>query len=244
MATHGCMPNSKSSGSTLLPQADRSTDEKSQAARLHPRGRRKRTTRRDLYATPAPDPLKRNLAEPRRSGSEQDLDGAEINNLHPYLGGLSLPGLHPRRLLPASSSRLVDGNPPARRACGRCSRDGPLETKPRRWSDPPHGSRGAIYRGAIYGALIRQETRRSGYRSVYGPGRLGPGQNAISESFVASLKCELLHEHRFLDRETARTAVFDYIEGFYNRRLRRHSSLGYLSPAEYERATIKEVAVA
>lgn len=67
--------------------------------------------------------------------------------------------------------------------------------------------------------------------------------NAISESFVASLKCELLHRQRFLVREAARTAVFDYIEAFYNR-VRRHSSLGYVSPSEYERATIKEVAVA
>jgi putative transposase len=55
------------------------------------------------------------------------------------------------------------------------------------------------------------------------------------------LKCELfLHEHRFVSREAARTAVFDYIEGFYNR-VRRHSSLGYLSPAEYEQATMEEV---
>lgn len=46
-------------------------------------------------------------------------------------------------------------------------------------------------------------------------GRVGSAlNNAISESFVASLKCELLHRHRFLCREAARTAVFDYIEGF------------------------------
>jgi putative transposase len=63
------------------------------------------------------------------------------------------------------------------------------------------------------------------------------------ESFVASLKCELLYRHRFLGREAARTATVDYIEGFYNR-VRRHSSLGYLSPADYEQATMKEVAVA
>ena len=68
-------------------------------------------------------------------------------------------------------------------------------------------------------------------------------ENAISESFVASLKCELLHRHRFLSREAARRAIFDYIEGFYNR-LRRHSSLGYLSPSDYEQATMKEDAVA
>jgi transposase InsO family protein len=38
-------------------------------------------------------------------------------------------------------------------------------------------------------------------------------ENAISECFVASLKCELLHRHRLLSREAARTAIFDYIEG-------------------------------
>ena len=75
-------------------------------------------------------------------------------------------------------------------------------------------------------------------------GRVGSAlDNAISESFVASLKTELLHRHRFLTREAARTAIFDYIEGFYNR-VRRHSSLDYSSPAGYEQATMKEVAVA
>jgi len=75
-------------------------------------------------------------------------------------------------------------------------------------------------------------------------GRAGSAlDNAISESFVASLKCELLHRHRFPTREAARTAIFDYIEGFYNR-VRRHSSLGYFSPSDYEQATMEEVAVA
>jgi putative transposase len=74
-------------------------------------------------------------------------------------------------------------------------------------------------------------------------GRAGSAlDNAISESFVASLKTEVLHRHRFPTREAARTAVFDYIESFYNRS-RRHSSLGYLSPSDYEHATMEEVAV-
>lgn len=54
--------------------------------------------------------------------------------------------------------------------------------------------------------------------------------NAVSESFMASLKTELLYQHRFLSREAVRMAVFDYMEGFYNR-VWRHSSLGYLSPS-------------
>jgi putative transposase len=95
---------------------------------------------------------------------------------------------------------------------------------------------------AVHGSLIRQEVG-GGSGIVPSMGRAGSAlDNAISESFVASLKCELLHGHRFLDREAARTAVFDYIEGFYNR-VRRHSSVGYVSPSEYEQATIKEVAV-
>jgi putative transposase len=75
-------------------------------------------------------------------------------------------------------------------------------------------------------------------------GRTGSAlDNAVSESFVASLKTELLHRHRFCTRAAVRTAIFDYIEGFYNRQ-RRHSSLGYFSPSDYERATMEEVAVA
>jgi transposase InsO family protein len=58
--------------------------------------------------------------------------------------------------------------------------------------------------------------------------------NAVTESFFATLECELLDRTRFATRTQARTAVFDYLEGFYNR-IRRHSTLGYLSPTEYER---------
>ena len=59
--------------------------------------------------------------------------------------------------------------------------------------------------------------------------------NAMAESFFATLECELLDQHRFRTRTEARMAVFDYLEGFYNPR-RRHSALGQLSPANYERS--------
>ena len=58
--------------------------------------------------------------------------------------------------------------------------------------------------------------------------------NAACESFFATLKTELVHTHTWPTRQAARTAIYEYLEVFYNRR-RRHSSLGYLSPAEYER---------
>jgi putative transposase len=58
--------------------------------------------------------------------------------------------------------------------------------------------------------------------------------NALAESFFATLECELIARSRWRTHSEARMAVFDYIEGFYNPR-RRHSALAYLSPAEYER---------
>jgi transposase InsO family protein len=57
--------------------------------------------------------------------------------------------------------------------------------------------------------------------------------NAVSESFFATIKKELIHRRPWPTRAAAHTAIFNYIEGWYNTR-RRHSSLGNLSPAEYE----------
>src|SRR5947209_7613915 len=58
--------------------------------------------------------------------------------------------------------------------------------------------------------------------------------NAPMESFFASLKKELVQDADFATRAEARAAVVEYIEVFYNNQ-RRHSSLGYVVPAEYER---------
>lgn len=59
--------------------------------------------------------------------------------------------------------------------------------------------------------------------------------NAPMESFFASLKKELVHDADFVTRAEARATIFEYIEVFYNGQ-RRHSSLGYVSPAEYEQS--------
>jgi transposase InsO family protein len=58
--------------------------------------------------------------------------------------------------------------------------------------------------------------------------------NAPVESFFASLKRELVHDERYTSREQAMASLFEYVEVFYNR-VRRHSSLGFVSPAEFER---------
>ena len=60
--------------------------------------------------------------------------------------------------------------------------------------------------------------------------------NAPAESFFGTLKVELIGDRVFPSRADARTEVFEYVEAFYNR-TRRHSSLGYASPAEFERKT-------
>ena len=58
--------------------------------------------------------------------------------------------------------------------------------------------------------------------------------NAVVESLFSTLKQELVYRRTFTTRDEAKSAIFEYLEGFYNRR-RRHSTLGYLSPVEYER---------
>ena len=61
--------------------------------------------------------------------------------------------------------------------------------------------------------------------------------NAPMESFFASLKKELVHHEDYQTREEAQASIFEYIEVFYNRQ-RRHSSLGFQSPAEYEQSKL------
>ena len=58
--------------------------------------------------------------------------------------------------------------------------------------------------------------------------------NAVAESFFATLECELLDRTRLSTHAAARAAVFEFVEGWYNTR-RRHSALGYLSPLAFER---------
>jgi putative transposase len=61
--------------------------------------------------------------------------------------------------------------------------------------------------------------------------------NAVAESFFATLKKELVHRQSWPTRRDLGSAVFEYVEAFYNRR-RRHSTLGYLSPEEFEQQHI------
>lgn len=100
-----------------------------------------------------------------------------------------------------------------------------------------HSDRGVQYTALSFGKKLK----KAGI--VPSMGRVGSAlDNAISESFVSSLKGEI-GVNRYPTRQAARASIFEFIESFYNR-VRRHSSLGYLSPSEYEQATMEETAVA
>ena len=88
--------------------------------------------------------------------------------------------------------------------------------------------------GSPYGSLrFGRHLRASGV--VGSMGRSGtPADNAVAESFFATLQTELLDRDDWPTRDALRTAIFEFIEVFYNRR-RRHSHLGHLSPVEFER---------
>src|SRR3954466_9508750 len=91
---------------------------------------------------------------------------------------------------------------------------------------------------AISTPIERQPSHTTRITSAFSGRYLDNGvhlrDNAPMESFFASLKKELVHGADFATRAEARAAVVEYIEVFYNNQ-RRHSSLGYVSPAEYER---------
>jgi putative transposase len=75
-------------------------------------------------------------------------------------------------------------------------------------------------------------------------GRTGTAlDNAMAESFISTLKAELVSNLEFPSRQAARSAIFEYLETFYNTR-RLHSSLGYRSPADFEEDRIGEMRVA
>ncbi len=101
-----------------------------------------------------------------------------------------------------------------------------------------HSDRGVQYTAISFGKRLEE------VGIVPSMGRTGSAlDNAMAESFVSTLKAELVDRHRFPTREAAKIAIFEYVEGFYNR-VRRHSPLGYQSPHDYEAARMEEVAVA
>ncbi|WP_445364807.1 IS3 family transposase [Microbulbifer sp. ANSA003] len=92
-----------------------------------------------------------------------------------------------------------------------------------------HSDRGVQYRSQKYQDLLSESKCKPSMSR-----QANCWDNAAMESFFSRLKAEMVYARAFESEEQAKSAVFEYIEIFYNR-VRRHSALGYVSPAEYER---------
>jgi putative transposase len=98
-----------------------------------------------------------------------------------------------------------------------------------------HSDRGSQYASADYQSVLKE------HGVVCSMSRKGDcWDNAVAESFFATLKTELVYLTKFKTREEAKRAIFDFIETFYNHR-RRHSTLDYVSPVEFENQFVQEL---
>jgi putative transposase len=186
------------------------------------RRRQVRTTRRDGQAELSDDLVRRQFhaSEPNR------LWVADITYLPTWQGFLYL-----AVVLDAFSRRVVGWS-----MAGDLRTDLVLDAlEMALWSRRPgpglvhHSDHGSQYTSLAFG----RRCRTAGIAQSMGS--IGDSfDNALAESFFASLECELIDRSRWRSSTEARMAVFDYLETFYNPR-RRHSALGYLSPDQYER---------
>lgn len=99
-----------------------------------------------------------------------------------------------------------------------------------------HSDRGVQYAACDYQVLLARHQLVSSMSR-----RANCYDNAVVESFFATLEWELIERSDWATREAARASIFEYIECWYNRK-RRHSSLGYLSPVEYEKKLLGQAA--
>lgn len=95
-----------------------------------------------------------------------------------------------------------------------------------------HSDRGTQYASCQYQMLLKK------YGLVTSMSRKANcWDNAVAESFFRTLKMELIYHEQYATRAQASASIFEYIEVFYNRQ-RRHSTIGYTSPEQYERTTL------
>ncbi len=192
-------------------------------ARLEGASRRKRTwtTKRDRDARPAPDLVERDFS----SEGPDRLWVADITYIPTWAGFLYL-----AVVLDAWSRRVV-GWAMANHLRTELVLDA---LNMALWQRKPeqvvhHSDQGCQYTSIAFGLRCKEAGVRPSMGSV-----ADCYDNAMCESFFATLECELLDRKRFRTQAEARMAVFDFIEGWYNPH-RRHSSLAYASPLEYER---------
>jgi putative transposase len=185
------------------------------------RRRAPRTTRRDRAAAPAPDLVRRAFA----AAAPNALRTADITYLPTWSGFLYL-----AVVLDAFSRRVV-GWAMADHLRAELVVDALEMALGRRRPAAGlilHSDRGSQYTSLAFGRRCREAG------VVPSMGSVGDAlDNALTESFFATLECALVDRSRWRTRAEARTVVFEFIEAFYNPR-RRHSALGYLSPAQFE----------
>ena len=180
-----------------------------------------RTTQRREDARPAPDLVERNFSV----DAPDRLWVADITYVPTWAGFLYL-----AVVLDAFSRRIVGWSMATHLRTQLVLDALDMALRQRRPQDVIHHSdQGSQYTSIAFGARCRQAGVRPSMGSV------GDAyDNALCESFFATLECELIDRQRFRSQAEARMAVFEFIEGWYNPR-RRHSGLGYLSPMKYER---------
>jgi putative transposase len=184
------------------------------------RRRRFSTTTRDRQARPAPDLVDRNFAV---SGRDQ-LWVADITYIPTWAGFLYL-----AVVVDAWSRRVVGWAMATHLRTELVVEALNMALLQRRPSGVIHHSdQGTQYTSIAFGLRCRQAGVRPSMGSVG-----DCFDNAMCESFFATLECELLNRRPFHAQSEARMAVFDFLEGWYNLH-RRHSALGYLSPADFE----------
>ena len=179
------------------------------------------TTVRDKKARPAPDLVERNFSA---EGRDQ-LWVADVTFLPTRSGFLYL-----AVVLDAWSRRVVGWSMAShlRTELVLAALDMALQRR-RPTQVIHHSDQGAQYTSLAFGARCRDNGVRPSMGSVG-----DCFDNALCESFFATLECELLERHHFQTHQEARRVVFDFVEGWYNPH-RRHSALGYLSPANFEK---------
>jgi putative transposase len=192
------------------------------AAGLQGVSRRKRvyTTVRDANARPAPDLVQRHFSAPRPDA----LWVADITYVPTWAGFLYL-----AVVIDAFSRRVVGWAMHNHLRSDLVLQALEMAYGQRRPGDVVHHSdQGTQYTSIAFGMRCHEMGVRPSMGSVG-----DCFDNAMAESFFATLECELLDRRRFKSQAEAEIAVFDFIEGWYNPQ-RRHSSLGYLSPMNYE----------
>lgn len=188
------------------------------------------TTRRDRDARPAPDLVERDF----RAQGPNRLWVADITYIPTMTGFLFL-----AVVLDAWSRRVVGWAMAGHLRTELVMDALDMALTRRRPKDVIHHSdQGCQYTSVAFGQRCREACVRPSMGSV------GDAyDNAMCESFFATLECELLDRHRFRSHADARMAVFDFIEGWYNPH-RRHSGIDYLSPLNYELRAAQETCAA